>query len=87
MKNEKLHKENTLETKASKKSSNKGVFRAPQKECRTALLDNHFLEDNRKLIPEGTQANLDTSIKKLKNLYSNIKKNGGSFIVQEPVQS
>ena len=87
MKNEKLHKENTLETKASKKSSNKGVFRAPQKEFRTALLDNHFLEDNWKLIPEGTQANLDTSIKKLKNLYSNIKKNGGSFIVQEPVQS
>ena len=75
MKSEKLHKENTLETKASKKTSNKGVFRASQKEFRTALLDNDFLEDNRKFIPEATQANLDTSIKKLKNLYSNITKN------------
>ena len=32
----------TLETKALKKSSNKEVFEALQKEFRTALLDNNF---------------------------------------------
>ena len=66
---------NALETKALKKSSNKEVFEALKKEFRATLLDNDFLEDNRKLIPEGTQADLDTSIEKLRNKYNNIKNN------------
>ena len=41
-------------------------FRVLQKEFHTAL----FLEDNRKLIPEGTQTYLDTSIEKLRNKYN-----------------
>ena len=65
----------TLETKGLKRSSNKEVFEAPQrKEFRTAFLDNIFLENNRKLILEGRQADLDISIEKLRNKYNNIKK-------------
>ena len=50
----------TLEKKALKKSSNKDVFEALQKEFPTVLLHNDFL---------------DTAIEKLGNQYNNIKKN------------
>ena len=65
---------NTLETKALKKSWSKEVFEFLQKETRPAFLGNEFLEDNRKLIPEGGQADLDTSIEKLRNKCDSIKK-------------
>ena len=64
----------TLETKALKKPSSKEVFEVLQKEFRTAFVDNEFLEDNGKLVPEGAQADLDTSIEKLRNKCNSIKK-------------
>ena len=64
-----------LRQRSLEKSSNKKFFEPLQKEFRTALLGNDFLEDNWKPIPEATQADLDTSIEKLRNKYNNIQRN------------
>ena len=42
-------------------------LKALQKEFRTALLDYDFLGDNRKLILEGTQTDVDATIEKFRN--------------------
>ena len=42
-------------------------LKALHKEFRTAFLDYDFLGDNRKLIPEETQTDVDATIEKFRN--------------------
>ena len=65
----------TLETKALKKSSNTEVFESLQKEFKTGLLDDEFIQQNEEYLPGELNIELDISIPKLRNKYNNLKRN------------